>query len=248
MSDMKFFHRIFIALLLVVVSCGIANAQFYSSRKHDQGADTLKVYNSWQSLFFNEPDTVAVNPNVEIYSPFKFKFKPTEKDSKPLRKMIEKQSLALSIGDSVWFINSRYLKDSIGGGYNEIFEDYVPLYFNEKIAFVQFIITEISYLPIQIENFIGVVAGVGRDGIFNAGDYGYVAVPHFVIDFDNNQVFLVDRNYLLYLLERYPDMKRRYEMMQDQYEFYMINEFFWDYVERLEQDPYAPVLKMLRSE
>ena len=92
------------------------------------------------------------------------------------------------------------------------------------------------------------MAGVGRDGIFNAGDYGYVAVPHFVIDFDNNQVFLVDRNYLLYLLERYPDMKRRYEMMQDQYEFYMINEFFWDYVERLEQDPYAPVLKMLRSE
>ena len=69
--------------------------------------------------------------------------------------MIEKQSVVLSVGDSVWFINSRYLKDSIGGMYNEIFEDYVPLYFNENIAFVQFIMTEISYLPVKIDNFEG---------------------------------------------------------------------------------------------
>ena len=157
----------------------------------------------------------------------------------------QEQSLALSLGDSVWFINSRYLRDSLNGPYNKIFEEYVPLYFNEKIAFVQFLVTEISYLPYEIDTFEGLTAGVGRGSMFNVGDYGYVDVPHFVLDLDNKEVFLVDRNYLMFLLERYPDMKHRYEMMQDQNEFYMINQFFWDYVERLSQDPYAPVLGVI---
>jgi hypothetical protein len=193
-------------------------------------------------VFFDGPDTLAVNPNIEINSPFNFRFKPTEKDSKPLRKMIEKESVAVSIGDSVWLINSKYVKDSLQGEYNGIFENYVPLYFNEKIAFIQFIPTEISYLPYEIEDFEGVIAGVGRDGIYNVGDYGYVAVPHFLIDLASKSLILVDRSYLLVLLEHYPDMKRRYEMMADQNEFYMINQFFWDYVDRISRDPYVPYL------
>ena len=110
---------------------------------------------------------------------------------------------------------------------------------------MQFLVTEISYLPYEIDTFEGLTAGVGRGSMFNVGDYGYVDVPHFVLDLDNKEVFLVDRNYLMFLLERYPDMKHRYEMMQDQNEFYMINQFFWDYVERLSQDPYAPVLGVI---
>lgn len=241
---MKAIHKTLIVMMVMLLGSASTSAQYYSSRKHDQGRDTVKVYNSWHSIFYSSPDTMAINPNIEVYSPFKIKFKPTEKDNKRLKKMIEKESIALSIGDSVWMINSRYIKEKFKGGYNDIFEDYVPLYFNDKIAFVQFIITEISYLPYEIDNFYGLYAGVGRDGIFYAGDYGYVAVPHFVIDFDRNEVFLVDRDYLLYLLERYPDMKRRFEMMQDQNEFYMINEFFWDYVERLGEDPYAPYITL----
>ena len=131
------------AVVLLAVTAGTSSAQFYSDRDHDQGTDTLRVYNSWQSIFFDGPDTVAVNPNVEIFSPFKFKFKPTEKSNKQLKNMIQKQSLALSLGDSVWFINSRYLRDSLNGPYNKIFEEYVPLYFNEKIA--QLVSTKISF-------------------------------------------------------------------------------------------------------
>lgn len=232
--------NIIVVALLTTFGATTANAQFYSNRKHDSGTDTLKVYNSWQALFFNGPDTMAINPNIEISSPFNFKFKPTEKDNKPLRKMIEKQSVVTSIGDSVWMINSHYIKDSLQGEYNRIFDNYVPLFFNEKMVFIQFLPTEISYLPVEIDNLEGVMAGVGRYGIYNAGDYGYVAVPHFMIDIASKSINLVDRNYLLFLLERYPDMKRRYEMMQDQNEFYMINQFFWDYVERAERDPYFP--------
>lgn len=217
-----------------------AMAQFYSNRKHDEGTDTLWVYNNWQSLYYNGPDTMAVNPNIEINSPFNMKFKPTEKDNKILKKRIEKECLAVSVGDSVWLINSRYLRDSLQGQYNKIFENFVPLYFNEKIAFVQFLPTEISYYPIEIDSFEGLYAGVGRDGIYNAGDYGLVAIPHFIIDFSTRSLVLVDSTYLLHLLEQYPDMKRRYEMMQDQNEFYMINQFFWDYVDRLSRDPMFP--------
>jgi hypothetical protein len=214
----------------------IASAQFYTSRKHDKGSDTLWVYNSWEAVMYCQPDTFAVNPNIEINSPFNIKFKPTEKDSKPLRKMIEKESMVVSIGDSVWMINSHFINNSLKGYYNGFFENYLPLYFNDKIAFIQYLPTEISYLPIQIENFEGVTAGVGKYGIYNAGDYGYVAVPHFMIDLTSRQIILIDRSYLLVLLEQYPDMKRRYEMMEDQNEFYMINQFFWDYVDRLSRE------------
>lgn len=239
---MKASLKILIVVLVASLLGGVANGQFYTSRKHHEGTDTLWVYNSWNSLFYEGPDTMAVNPNVEYYSPFNIKFKVTEKDNKILKKIVEKTSVVASIGDSVWMINSHYLRDSLSGPYNRVFENYVPLYFNEKIAFVQFINTEISYLPYEIDTFEGLWAGVGRYGIFDAGDYGYVAVPHFVIDFSSKSLNLVDRNYLLFLLERYPDMKRRYEMMEDQNEYYMINQFFWDYVERISSDPTAPYL------
>lgn len=233
--------KLLITILLAVVLAEVAHAQYYSDRKHDEGTDTLMVYNSWQSVFYTGPDTMAINPNIEISSPFQYKFKPTEKDRKPLSKMIEKQSVAVAIGDSVWLVNSKYLKDSLQGGYNKYFRDYLPLYFSEKIAFFQYLPTEIEYLDVEIDNFenLQYYVGVGRSSLLEYPG-GVADVAHFVIDLENKTVFLVDKNYLLYLLERYPDMKRRFEMMAGQNEFYLINEFFWDYVDRISRDPYAP--------
>ena len=224
-------------LVLIAALASVCHSQYYTSRKHDQGTDTLMVYNSWKSVFFDGPDTVAINPNVEIYSPFQYKFKPTEKDRKPLAKMIDRQAVAVAIGDSVWLVNSKYLKDSLSGPYNSYFEDYLPLYFNEKIIFFQYLATEISYLGVEIDNFenLQYYVGVGRSSILDFGS-GWIDVAHFVIDVENKTVYLVDRDYLLFLLERYPDMKRRFEMMQGQNEFYLINQFFWDYVDRLDRE------------
>ena len=72
----------------------------------------------------------------------------------------------------------------------------------------------------------------GRSSVLEY-DGGIADVAHFVVDLENKTVFLVDKTYLLYLLDFYPDMKRRFEMMQDQNEFYLINEFFWDFVDRI---------------
>ena len=233
--------KLLITILPAVTLDGVAHAQYFSDRKHDEGTDTLMVYNSWHSVFFKGRDTVAVNPNVEIYSPFQYKFKPTEKNRKPLSKMIEKQSVAVAIGDSVWLVNSKYLRDSLNGGYNKYFRDYLPLYFSEKIAFFQYIPTEIDYLDAEIDNFdnLQYYVGVGRCSVLEYPT-GVADVAHFVIDLDSKTVYLVNKDYLLFLLERYPDMKRRFEMMQGQNEFYLINEFFWDYVDRISNDPYAP--------
>ncbi len=235
--------KVLIAMILMAVCAGVAQAQYYSDRKHDEGTDTLMVYNSWHSVYYKGRDTVAINPNVEIYSPFQYKFKPTEKDHKPLSKMIEKQSVAVAIGDSVWLVNSKYLKDSLQGGYNKYFHDYLPLYFSEKIAFFQYLATEIDYLDYEIDNFenLQYYVGVGRSSVLEY-PLGVADVAHFVIDLASKTVYLVDKNYLLFLLERYPDMKRRFEMMQGQNEYYLINEFFWDYVDRLNEDPFAPVI------
>ena len=233
--------KVVMAMILAAMCAGIAHAQYYSDRKHDEGNDTLMVYNSWHSVFYNGHDTVAINPNVEIYSPFQYKFKPTEKDRKSLSKMIEKQSVAVAIGDSVWLVNSKYLKDSLQGGYNKFFHDYLPLYFCEKIAFFQYVPTEIDYLDVEIDNFqnLEYYVGVGRSSVLEYPT-GVADVAHFVIDLANKTVYLVDKNYLLFLLQRYPDMKRRFEMMQGQNEYYLINEFFWDYVDRISHDPMAP--------
>ena len=237
----RFAPLVLITIMLTVMFGSVAQAQYFSDRKHDEGTDTLMVYNSWHSVFYKGRDTVVINPNIEIYSPFQYKFKPTEKDRKPLSKMIEKQSVAVAIGDSVWLVNSKYIRDSLQGGYNKYFRDYLPLYFSEKIAFFQYIPTEIDYLEYEIDNFqnLEYYVGVGRSSVLEY-PYGVADVAHFVIDLANKSVYLVDKNYLLFLLERYPDMKRRFEMMQGQNEFYLINEFFWDYVDRISNDPFAP--------
>lgn len=230
-------------MLLAMLSNSALWGQYYSDRKHDDGTDTLMVYNSWRSVYYTGYDTVAVNPNVEIYSPFHYKFKPTEKSNKQLKKMIEKQAPVVAIGDSVWFVNSRYLRDSLAGPYSRYLEDYLPLYFNDKIIFFQFIPTEISYLLIEIDSFEGLesYAGVGSCSVLEYdGGNSITDVAHFVIDLKNKTLFLVDKNYLLYLLDFYPDMKRRFEMMHDQNEFYLINEFFWDFVNRISSDPAYP--------
>ena len=233
--------KVMITVMLCLVFARVSHAQYFSDRKHDEGTDTLMVYNSWHSLFYEGRDTVAINPNIEIYSPFQYKFKPTEKSHKPLSKMIEKQSVAVSIGDSVWLVNSKYLKDSLQGVYNKYFNDYLPLYFSEKIAFFQYVPTEIEYLECEIDNFQNLehYVGVGRSSVLEYPG-GVVDVAHFVIDLAQKNVNLVDGKYLLFLLERYPDMKRRFEMMQGQNEYYLINEFFWDYVDRISEDPFAP--------
>ncbi len=233
--------KLLITILLAVVLGNVAQAQYYTHREHDEGTDTLMVYNSWKSVFYTGHDTVAINPNLEIYSPFQYKFKPTEKNRKPLSKMVEKQSVAVAIGDTVWLVNSKYLRDSLQGSYNKYLRDYLPLYFSEKIAFFQYLPTEIEYLDAEIDNFenLQYYVGVGRSSVLEYPN-GVADVAHFVIDLEHHAVFLVDKNYLLYLLERYPDMKRRFEMMEGQNEFYLINEFFWDYVDRISNDPYAP--------
>lgn len=242
---MKAYRLIMMLALLAFSSTTMAWGQYFTDRNHNQGSDSLMVYNSWRSLYYTGPDTVAVNPNVDVYSPFHYKFKPTEKSNKQLKKMIEKTSPVVAIGDTVWFVNARFLRDSLNGAYNRLLEDYLPLYFNDKIIFFQFIPTDISYLYTEIDSFEGLdtYAGVGRSSVLEY-DGGIADVAHFVVDLENKTVFLVDKTYLLYLLDFYPDMKRRFEMMQDQNEFYLINEFFWDFVDRISRDPYYPQIKL----
>ena len=222
--------RILILALLATMCASLASAQFYTSRKHDQGTDTLWVYNSWESLYYNGPDTMAVNPNIEVMSPFNMKFKPTEKDNKPLRKMIEKETLAVSVGDSVWLINSRYLRDSLSGQYNKIFENYAPLYFNEKVAFITY--------GCEREWSVSVT-----DYLFGQKDFdGSTEVyPNlYYIDFINRKVRKVDHMVLSELLEDYHDLQVRFEGMKDYKKPYIITDFFFQFIDRATEDFMRP--------
>ena len=48
----------------------------------------------------------------------------------------------------------------------------------------------------------------------------------------------MDYKFLLTLLDDYRDLRRCFEQMRDREEQYMINEFFLEYVERINSDEY----------
>ncbi len=200
-------------------------------------ADSLCVYLSWQSIFDQRADTVILNPEVEIRSPFDFDF---STDDKVARNMLKRSTVAVAEGDSVWYINSNWIKQNFKGDCSH-FSRYVPLYFSAKIAFVQFLRNGPSFggalLNILVDGFTGLDTGVGMGDMYNGKP------AHFYhLDFTTMTVHKVDSDYLQTLLEAYPDLKRRYVMMKDYTETRMVNEYFLEYVNRLNYDQSVPFL------
>lgn len=204
------------------------------------GNETLMIYNSWEAIFDLIPDTIVANPEIKVRSEYDFEFKATSRDAKAVNKMLKNKAVAVCLGDTLWLINSDWLKRNFKGDCKH-FSRYVPLYYTGKIAFVQFQRNNPTVggflLNLLVDGVLGADSGIGMGDGYNG------ETPKlYWIDFDNLRVREVNKNLLLELLEPYPDLLQRYTFRQYQDETYLINEFFLDYVNRLNRDPEVPYL------
>jgi hypothetical protein len=67
-------------------------------------------------------------------------------------------------------------------------------------------------------------------------------VDYYYIDFKNGRVRKVTHNYLSELLEDYHDLQMRFEGMKDYKKRYMVEEFFFRYIERVTDDVMQPYI------
>lgn len=223
------------ALLL----CMVMTLCVVSVHAQEEISDTLKVYKSWESVIYQVPDTFVSNPLVKVRSDFDFEFKSVT-DSKRVSKLLKNDAVAVCLGDTLWLANSDWLKKHFKGDCKH-FSRYVPLYYTGKIAFVQFQRNNPTVggflLNILVDGVLGADTGIGMGDGYNG------ETPKlYWIDFDGERVCEVNKKLLLELFEPYPDLLQRYTFRGNQDETYLINEFFLDYVNRLNQDPEVPYL------
>ncbi len=212
----KMMKKVLSILILALLAIG-ARAQI--------GTDTVMVYNSWDAIYDCRPDTVLINPDIIVHSAYDFEVKG---HGKQLKKILKEQTVAIAIGDTTWLINSEYLKRNFKGEAKR-FSHFLPMYFNSDILFVQYTNARPHFSTIMLGLLSGDPSYYDYDGDF----YDDEVAPFYLVDFDNAMVYLIDHNFLLSLLDDFPDLRRRYESMRDCGETYMVNSFFLDYVKRI---------------
>lgn len=179
--------------------------------------DNVYFYDSWSQIFELNPADTVKRPIITNESPYETTF--AIKDEKQKLVYI-KDHLAASLNDSIWVINSKYLQREFKGD-AKMLKNFVPLYFNEKLAYVIY-----SY-PWEAE----------------------YKVFYFYIDFEKRRVSKVTPKVLKELLAFYPDLLKRYESMRDYKSPIMIEDYFIEYVKRVTNDETRPyILDLVEGE
>ena len=200
-------------VLMVLAMTSIQAVALTSEIPHD----TIYFYNTWEQMFNEEPVIALVDPWIETITPYDVVI--TTDDSR-----ISDRVVAATLGDSIWLINTHYLRQNFGGDAKKL-SDFVPLYFNEKVAFV------VSDAAMSV-----------KDILFGPSEDYYPEGDYFYIDFQNRKVLKVTPTVLSALLEDYHDLQMRYEGMKDYKKRHIIEDYFFKYVDRATQDFMRPTI------
>ena len=200
-----------IALILLAMASLIAVAQ-------EEPHDTVYFFENWYQVFDNEPAAMLADFDIYAYS-YAFEF---ETYNKVLNERIKRQYIAAIVNDDLWLINSHYLYDNFDVDLRYL-NHYVPLFFNDKIAYT------IS------------VASVSFKDPIEEGD-NLNSIDYYFIDFLNRKVQRVSPSVLSGLLEDYHDLQMRYEGMKDYRKRAIIEDYFFKYIERATQDVMRPYI------
>ena len=200
-------------VLMVLAMTSIQAVAITSEMPHD----TIYFYNTWEQMFNEEPVIALVDPWIETITPYDVVI--TTDDSR-----ISERVVAATLGDSIWLINTHYLRQNFGGDAKKL-SDFVPLYFNEKVAFV------VSDAAMSV-----------KDILFGPSEDYYPEGDYFYIDFQNRKVLKVTPAVLSALLEDYHDLQMRYEGMKDYKKRHIIEDYFFKYVDRATQDFMRPTI------
>ncbi|MCQ2291235.1 MAG: hypothetical protein MJZ63_08200 [Muribaculaceae bacterium] len=171
--------------------------------------DTVYIYHDWKAVLSHSP--VAAYSGQIVYQNDELETVIFTPDPEP-QFVIDNQALAVCVGDSLWLASANYLNTHFKQQ-RKWFRNYMPLYFTEKIAFVQF------WNDDPEKTFI------------------YDFHPSFfIIDFVGKQLVELNYKVLTSLLARYPDLQCRYLGMKKFKERDVVDFFFMQYIDRLNKD------------
>ena len=206
-------------ILLTVAVCSLQSQAVPSAK-----LDTVYFYKSWEQMLNLQPTAYIVNPITWFITPYEMV---VETGDEGTNDMIKENYMALSIGDSIWLINSEYLRKNFKGVSKNISE-YAPVFFNDKVAYVT------APGPLGVKDLL---FGTESDGVTYYGD-----VAFYYIDFKNHRVERVTHSYLSELLEDYHDLQMRYEGMKNNKDKRIIEDYFYKYVDRATDDIMRPFI------
>ena len=193
--------------------------------------DTVYFYETWEQMYSDSP-VFAVTPWIYSVTPYELYF---ETGNERFDETIEEKFIAATLGDSVWLVNSNYVKKYFKGDAKKL-NGFVPLFFSDRVAFAVYA---------GINDKLGlkeVLFGDTDQDYSNAGNYYY-------FDFLNHKVLKVNPSVLSDLLEDYHDLQMRYEGMKDYKKRHIIEDYFYKYVDRANDDFMRPlILDLVRGE
>lgn len=183
--------------------------------------DTIYFYDTWEQMLNRQPQSMLINPIIEVFSPYSISFSAY---NKKITAQIQHKHIAISMGDSIWLVNSNYLTRYFTTDADYLM-DYVPVFFNDKVAYFIYH----SHLSLK-----DVAEGLPQKDHYN--------VDYFYIDFLNHQIKRVTPDYLSQLLESFHDLQMRYEGMKDYKKKEIIEDYFLKYVDRATEDIMRPYI------
>lgn len=206
-------------LLAIVASCSI---HAHAEEPHD----TIYFYDNWQQILFMEPSGGFMDPFLALYTPYEIAI---ETGVEKIDQAILKTHIAATLGDSIWLINSEYLKREFSGDSKKL-REFMPFFFNDKVAYITYV-GEGDNLSLKHILF----------GDMTELDYEEV-VDYYFIDFQHKKVIKITPSSLSELLEDYHDLQMRYEGMKDYKKKDIMLDFFFKYIERVNQDVMKPYI------
>ena len=174
---------------------------------NDEPHDTVYFYGSWEQIIdVISPYMVVIETNDDRYND-----------------LIWNNHIAATLGDSIWLINTEYLKRDFDGDTRKL-DAFAPFFFNEKVAYV------VGHGNLSLKDLL-----FGTTDSYYSGE-----VDYFYIDFKNRKVLKVTPSVLIDLLEDYHDLQMRYEGMKDYKKRPIIEEYFFKFLDRASQDIMRP--------
>lgn len=188
--------------------------------------DTVYFYDTWEQMLNFTPIAVIIDPVIEIRSPYELYVDACDDN---INDLISNKHIALSLGDSIWLVNSYYLKLHFKGD-TKMLNGYVPVYFNDKVAYITYAASD--GWSVTLNDYL--FGEVSYDGaIKKVVDYCY-------IDFMHHKVLKVDHSVLSSLLDDYHDLQVRYESMKEFKDPEIIEDYFLKYIDWATEDIMRP--------
>ena len=217
MDKMK--NRLKFIVLAAIASMSLCATAQNVSMAHD----TIYFYKTWEQMLYLQPSAYVVDPIIFAETPYEVYI---ETGYDEANQSIENDYIALSQGDSIFLINSKYVRDFFKGDVKG-FSGYIPIFFNDKVAYLT------GNGPLTVKD---ILFGNDSDGVTSYSQAFYY------IDFVNRTVKHVTHSYLSELLTDYHDLKVRYEGMKDYKKRYIIEDYFYKYIDRASLDFMRPYI------